>query len=80
MVYIITDSKKKKGLSFQDNHNASEIVKIGHEINRAKAGGYNRDMIEANFGKDAQALMRKKSEPDTETKKYAKEIVDKLRS
>ena len=80
MVYIITDSKKKKGVSFSDNHNASEIIKIGTEINRAKAGGYSGAMLNKEFTRDAESIMTRKAEPDTVTKEYAKEIVDKLRS
>lgn len=62
MPIIIMDHKKKsRQLSFNDNPRASEILKIGREINRYKQrDGCNIKGIEQRFGKDANALCRPK--------------------
>lgn len=60
-ILILNDyMKNRKKLSFHDNPNAEKILKIGKEINRAKAGGYNAYMVEKEFGRDANKIYERK--------------------
>jgi len=70
MTTIIIDHKKKsRKLSFYDNPNAHEILKIGNEIKHFKekdgyrySGKEKAKEIERRFGKDANALCKPKGD------------------
>ena len=70
MSTIIIDHKEKsRKLSFYDNPNAHEIIKIGKEIKHFKERDGDRyspkeraKEIERRFGKDANALVRPKED------------------
>ena len=76
---IIVDSRKRRGESrFSDNPNASQLVKIGTEINKMVNHG-ERHRVEKEFGKEANDLCRAKKDSSLSkeiARNVAKQVYD----